>query len=117
MDTRERRQIALFVAGIVGLLAIVWGEVTIILWSAAVATLALAAGAWSKRAWRALEVEVAFVPPRAFVGEDVSLRITLSNRKRLPLPIVRVLARFPEGSSPSATRRRPRCAATGAGCR
>jgi uncharacterized protein (DUF58 family) len=110
MDTRERRQIALFVAAIVGVFAIVWGEISIILWSAAVATLAIAAGAWAKRAWRALDVEVAFVPPRAFVGEDVSLRITLSNRKQLPLPIVRVLARFPEGilsereASPTALR-------------
>src|SRR5215213_8190382 len=95
MDTRERRQIALFVAAIVGVFAIVWGEISIILWSAAVATLAIAAGAWSKRAWRALDVEV---------------RITLSNRKPLPLPIVRVLARFPEGilsdrdASPTALR-------------
>lgn len=97
METRERRQIALSVAGAVGLFAIAWGEVTIIVWCAAVATLAVAAGSWSKRAWRALEIDVAFAPPRAFVGEDVSLRITLANRKRLPLPIVRVLARFPEG--------------------
>ncbi|HEX9122642.1 MAG TPA: DUF58 domain-containing protein [Actinomycetota bacterium] len=44
-----------------------------------------------------MEVEVAFEPTRAFLGEDVWLRVWIRNGKRLPLPIVRVVARFPPG--------------------
>jgi len=40
-------------------------------------------------------VEVAFEPARAFVGEDVTLRVRITNDKRTPLPIVRLLVRFP----------------------
>jgi len=100
VDTRERRQIALTIAGVVGVFALAWGEVTIVLWCAAIATIAIAAGAWAARAWRALEVEAGFEPARAFVGEDVSVRLTIRNRKRIPLPIVRVLVRFPLGLLP-----------------
>jgi uncharacterized protein (DUF58 family) len=100
VDTRERRQIALYVAGILGAFALAWGEITIILWSAAVGTIALAAGWWSKHAWDGLEVEAAFQPPRAFVGDDVSVRVTIRNAKRFPLPIVRLLVRFPPGLVP-----------------
>ena len=100
MDTRERRQIALWVAAILGTFALAWGEIAIILWCAAIATIAIAAGMWSTRAWSGLEVEATFEPARAFVGEDVSVRITIRNRKRLPLPIVRILVRFPPGLLP-----------------
>jgi len=100
MDTRERRQIALYLSGIVGLFAIAWGEIAIILWCAAIATIAIAAGMWAKRAWSALEIETAFEPSRAFVGEDVAVRLTIRNRKRIPLPIVRILLRYPPGLLP-----------------
>jgi uncharacterized protein (DUF58 family) len=100
VDTRERRRIALTIAIVVGLFAIAWGEIAIVLWSAAVATIAIASGWWSRRAWDALDVDVAFEPQRAFVGEDVSVRVTITNRKRLPLPIVRALVRFPPGLLP-----------------
>lgn len=100
MDTRERRQIALWVAGIIGLFALAWGEMVVILWSSAVAAISIASTLWTRAAATAFEVEAAFEPHRAFVGEDVTLRLTISNRKRVPLPIVRALVRFPPGLHP-----------------
>ena len=100
MDTPERRQIALYVAGIVGVFAIAWGQAVVLLWAAAIAGLAVAAAFWSRAALRGVEVESAFEPPRAFVGEDVTLRVRISNTKRMPLPIVRLLVRYPPGLLP-----------------
>jgi uncharacterized protein (DUF58 family) len=80
--------------------AVAWGEVVVLLWAAAVGGLAVAAIQWSRIAWDALDVEVGFEPARAFVGEDVHVRVSIENRKRLPLPIVRVLVRFPPGLLP-----------------
>ncbi len=74
-----------------------------LLWAAAVGGLAGAATLWTRAAWRAVDVEADFEPARAFVDEDIVLRLRITNRKRLPLPIVRVVARFPEGLSASAT--------------
>jgi uncharacterized protein (DUF58 family) len=100
VDTRERRQIALYVAGILGVFALAWGEISLILWCAAIASIALASGWWSKHAWDRLEIEAAFDPPRAFVGDDVAVRVTIRNAKRFPLPIVRVVVRYPHGLLP-----------------
>ena len=100
MDTPERRQIALYVAGIVGVFAIAWGQAVVLLWAAAIAGLAIAATFWSRAALGGVEVESAFEPPRAFVGEDVTLRVRISNTKRMPLPIVRLLVRYPPGLLP-----------------
>ena len=100
MDTPERRQIALYVAGIVGAFAMAWGQAVVLLWAAAIAGLAVAATFWSRSALGGVVVESAFEPPRAFVGEDVTLRIKISNTKRMPLPIVRLLVRYPPGLLP-----------------
>jgi uncharacterized protein (DUF58 family) len=70
------------------------------MWAAAIGGLAIAATLWARSAWNALDVEAGFEPARAFVGEDVHVRVRISNRKRLPLPIVRVLVRFPPGLLP-----------------
>jgi uncharacterized protein (DUF58 family) len=58
-------------------------------------------------------VDVALDPSRAFVGEDVVMRVTIRNGKRVPIPIVRLLLPLPEGlaaagdgASPAAPRRR-----------
>jgi len=100
VDTPERRQIALYVAGIVGAFAMAWGQAVVLLWAAAIAGLAVAATFWSRSALGGVVVESAFEPPRAFVGEDVTLRIKISNTKRMPLPIVRLLVRYPPGLLP-----------------
>jgi uncharacterized protein (DUF58 family) len=76
------------------------GEIVLLLWAAAVGAIAVGATFWARTAWRELDVEVAFEPARVFVGEDVQVRLRIANRKRLPLPIVRVVVRFPEGLLP-----------------
>ncbi len=78
-------------------MATAWGQVTVLLWAAAVGALATALSLWAGAAWNGVEVEVAFEPARAFLGEEVWLRVRIRNDKRLPLPIVRVVARFPPG--------------------
>ena len=103
MDTPERRQIALYVAGIVGVFAVAWGQAVVLLWAAAIGGLAVAATFWSRAALGGVVVESEFEPPRAFVGEDVTLRVKISNTKRMPLPIVRLLVRYPPGLLPEDT--------------
>jgi uncharacterized protein (DUF58 family) len=103
VDTPERRQIALYVAGIVGVFAVAWGQAVVLLWAAAIGGLAVAATFWSRAALGGVVVESEFEPPRAFVGEDVTLRVKISNTKRMPLPIVRLLVRYPQGLLPEDT--------------
>jgi uncharacterized protein (DUF58 family) len=100
VDTPERRQIALFVSAVLGLAAVASGQVVLLLWAAAVGGMGAAATLWAKVAWRGVAVEVAFEPPRAFIGEPIVVRVHIRNDKRLPLPIVRVLVRFPDGLLP-----------------
>ena len=64
-----------------------------LLWASAIAAISIASTLWARSALRGVCVEVAFEPPRAFVGEDVTLRVRIANAKRLPLPIVRLLVR------------------------
>lgn len=92
----------MYVAGIVGVFAIAWGQVVVVLWASAIAALAVASSLWARSALRGVDVEVAFDPPRAFVGEDVTLRLRISNDKRMPLPIVRLLVRYPTGMLPES---------------
>jgi uncharacterized protein (DUF58 family) len=54
---------------------------------------------WTRTAWRDVTVEADFDPARAFVGEDIVVRVTIANAKRLPLPIVGLLLPLPEGLS------------------
>ena len=85
-DTAERRQIALYVAGIVGLFAVAWGEMVVLLWASAIATISIASTLWARSALRGVSVEVAFEPPRAFVGEDVTLRVRITQREAHAAP-------------------------------
>jgi uncharacterized protein (DUF58 family) len=100
MDTPERRHAALAVAAFATLVAVGSGEPVILLWATGVGGIALAATLWARAAYRSVEVDAAFEPARAFVGEDVALRVTIANPKALPLPIVRVLVRYPAGLLP-----------------
>ncbi len=85
-----------------GLFAVAWGEMVVLLWASAIAAIAIASTLWARSALRGVSVEVAFEPARAFVGEDVTLRVRIANGKRIPLPIVRLLVRFPPGLLPEA---------------
>ena len=58
MDTAERRQIALYVAAVVGIIAVAWGQTVILLWAAAIAGLAVAATLWTRSALRGAERRV-----------------------------------------------------------
>ncbi len=104
MDTPARRQIALFIAVFLALVAVGWGLVVVLLWASAIAGLGIAAAIWSHVAWKRVSVEVSFEPARAFIGERITVRVRIVNEKRLPLPIVRILVPFPEGllSDPDA---------------
>jgi uncharacterized protein (DUF58 family) len=100
MDTPERRHAALAVAAFATLVAVGTGEAVLLLWATGVGGIALGATLWARAAFRSVEIDAAFEPARAFVGEDVALRVTIANPKPLPLPIVRVLVRYPAGLLP-----------------
>jgi uncharacterized protein (DUF58 family) len=86
-----------------GLLA---GNLALLLWAAALGALTGAASAWSRVAWRNVQVSARFRPARAFSGETVSLQVRIVNGKRLPLPIVRVNVWLPPGLRSAERRRR-----------
>ena len=88
---------------LVAVLATVTGQTPLLLWAAAVGGLAGAQIYWARRAWQGVEIDPAFEPARAFMSEEVFLRIRIRNAKRLPLPIVRVVAPFPTGLLPEPT--------------
>jgi uncharacterized protein (DUF58 family) len=100
VDTPERRQISLFVSVVLGLVAVAWGQVVVLLFAAAVAGMSIAATLWARTVWNGVSVEVGFEPQRAFIGEPIVVRVRIVNDKRLPLPIVRLLVRYPEGLLP-----------------
>jgi uncharacterized protein (DUF58 family) len=62
-----------------------------------VGALAAAAIAWTRLAWRGVEVTARFRPARAFAGEPVRLEVRITNAKRFPLPYVVVRALLPPG--------------------
>jgi uncharacterized protein (DUF58 family) len=94
--------VALIVAAVAALLAVAVGQAALLLWAGAVGAVAVGAEWWARVAWNDLEVETAFEPARAFAGEDVHVTVRIVNRKRLPLPIVRLVVRFPPGLLPEA---------------
>jgi uncharacterized protein (DUF58 family) len=70
-------------------------------WSAVVAGIAVAASVWARLAWQGVSVRADFEPARAFIGEEIAVRVAIANRKRLPIPIARLLVRFPDGLLPA----------------
>lgn len=82
--------------------AVVSGRLALLMWAVAVVAIAGASLLWARRAWDEVEVTAAFVPARAFLGEAVELHVRVANRKRFPLPIVRLGVWLPPGLSPSA---------------
>lgn len=70
--------------------AVAAGQRALVAWGVALICVAGASMAWARHAWRGVEVEAAFRPARVFAGEPFTLIVRLSNRKRLPVPIVRL---------------------------
>ena len=101
MDTPERRQISLFVSVVLGLIAVAWGQLVILLFAASVAGMAVGATLWARTVWKGVSVEVGFEPQRAFIGEPIWVRVRIVNDAWLPLPIVRLLVRYPDGLLPA----------------
>ncbi len=71
------------------------------LWAAAVASMAGGTMWWARNAWQGVTVTAEFRPRRAFLGEPVTLRLRISNPKKLPLPVVRLGVWLPPGLLPS----------------
>jgi uncharacterized protein (DUF58 family) len=87
-----------------GIVAVAAGSLALLLWTVAIAALAGGLSAWSRVAWRGLEVTATFRPGRAFSGETVNLHVRISNRKRFPIPLARVSVWLPEWLRPGGER-------------
>jgi uncharacterized protein (DUF58 family) len=79
----------------------------LLVWAAAVAALAGGLWWWVNGLRAGVRIDVAFEPPRVFLGEPANVRVTVANQRRVPLPIVRISVPLPEGllaeSEPSPT--------------
>jgi uncharacterized protein (DUF58 family) len=100
VDTPDRRSIALVVGGILAIVGTVVSFVPVTIWGLAVMGMSILATAWTKSAWKAVEVEAKFEPERAFVGETVRIKVRVRNGKRLPLPFVRIGVWLPRQLEP-----------------
>ena len=77
------------------------GKLALVMWAMAVGGMAVAAMTWVRVAWREVTVTARFDPARAFLGETLTLRVRVSNGKRIPLPMVRLGIWLPAGLSPA----------------
>jgi uncharacterized protein (DUF58 family) len=100
VDTPDRRSIALVVGTLLAIGGTVASFVPLTVWGLAVMVMSILATAWTKSAWRGVEVEAKFEPQRAFVGEPVRIRVRVRNGKRLPLPFVRIGVWLPRQLEP-----------------
>jgi uncharacterized protein (DUF58 family) len=75
-------------------------NVSLVSWAIGVGAMGAAAIAWTAAAWRDVEISVGFQPRRAFISEPVEVLVHVENRKRLPLPLVRLGVWLPEGLAP-----------------
>ena len=87
-------------AGVLGVLAVAGANILLILWAVAVGGIAGAALAWSRAAWREVDVSVRFTPERVFHGEPITLTVRIENGKKLPLPMIRLHVWLPPGLVP-----------------
>jgi uncharacterized protein (DUF58 family) len=100
VNTSERRGALLFVATVAGIAAVVGANTGLLVWAVAIAVTAGGLAAWSRLAWKQVEVEARFRPARAFSSEQVTLHVRITNGKPIPLPLVRVTVWLPEGVHP-----------------
>jgi uncharacterized protein (DUF58 family) len=85
---------------VLGLAGVVAGNVPLLLWAVALGSLTGAASAWSRLAWRKLDVSARVRPSRAFSGENVTLEVRIVNGKRFPVPSLRLSVWLPRGLRP-----------------
>jgi uncharacterized protein (DUF58 family) len=100
VDTPERRGIALGAAIFLAVVAVAVGRLILVAWAGVVGSMAAAGILWSRAAWRRVEVEAWFHPRRTFINEPARLRVRIQNRKRFPLPLVRLGVWLPPGLLP-----------------
>jgi uncharacterized protein (DUF58 family) len=85
---------------LLGIAAVAAGSTALLLWAVGIASIAGAIGAWTRMAWKKVEVTARFHPTRAFSGETVNLAVRIKNGKRLPLSHVRARVWLPPGLRP-----------------
>jgi uncharacterized protein (DUF58 family) len=107
VNTSERRGALLFVATVAGIASVAAANIALLLWAVAIAVTAGGLAAWSRLAWKSVEVSAKFRPARAFLSEQVTLRVRVTNGKPVPLPLVRLTVWLPEGVQPSGGRDYP----------
>jgi uncharacterized protein (DUF58 family) len=107
MNTSERRGALLFVATVMGLIGVAAANAPLILWAVAIAVIAGGLAAWSRLAWRGVRVTAKFRPGRVFLGEEVYLRVRITNDKPVPLPLVKLSVWLPESIHPVDGREYP----------
>jgi len=88
------------VSVITGIGAVAAGKLALVMWAMAVGGLAVAATLWARVAWDGIRVAARFEPAKAFLGEQVILRLTVTNDKRIPLPMVRLGIWLPTNLAP-----------------
>ncbi len=100
-DNRIIRAIWAPATVIVVLLGVATGEIVVSLVAATVLVAGWAAWTWARYALHRLETEVEISQTHAFVGETLTLRLRLANRKIIPLSALQVRVNLPEILEPS----------------
>jgi uncharacterized protein (DUF58 family) len=80
--------------------AVVGGLIPVLMWAAAIGVVATGALLWAREAWQGVTISAAFDPPRVYLGEPVTLKVTVANPTWLPLPVVRLRVWLPQGLMP-----------------
>jgi uncharacterized protein (DUF58 family) len=100
VDHPQRRAIALGAGIVLALGGTLWANVPLAAWGIAVGTLAAAAMLWARVGWRGVGLTVRFHPERVFISELAEVRVTITNAKRLPVPLMRLSVWLPAGLHP-----------------
>src|SRR5439155_9354259 len=97
----------LFVATVAGIASVAASNIALLLCAVAIAVTAGGLAAWSRLAWKNVEVSAKFRPARAFLSEQVMLHVRVTNGKPIPIPLVRLTIWLPEGLHPHGGRDYP----------
>jgi uncharacterized protein (DUF58 family) len=78
-------------------IAAAWDAVPLLLWAAAVGSIAGLLTAWVRSLRSGVDVDIRFEPARVFIGEPATVHVRIVNARRFPIPIVRLVLPLPEG--------------------